>query len=104
MLNMTLRPVTSHKIHYSIESLSQGIHLRIWEPKSATPRSPRPFMFAMNYMLQSEEEAYDLLEQYLIKSGANPLQVSPGKRRGELTVVAEPTEMHSFTELEASIA
>ncbi|MGP1386540.1 MAG: hypothetical protein ACTS2F_23480 [Thainema sp.] len=92
MLHSAYVSATSHMLHYSIDQRPNGVYLRVWEPKSPTRQRPRPFLFAMNYILETEEEAYDLLHEYLFTAGADTQQLSRRERRGELYVVPDPTE------------
>lgn len=96
MLNSAYVPAKSHLLHYSIDQRPNGVYLRVWEPKSPTRQRPRPFLFAMNYILETEDEAYDLLHEYLLTAGADPQQLSRQQRRGELYVVPDPTENMAF--------
>lgn len=93
MLNPADVPATNHMLHYTIDQRPNGVCLRVWEPKSPTRQRPRPFLFAMNYILETEDEAYNLLHEYLFTAGADPKQLSRQERRGELYVVPDPTAM-----------
>lgn len=94
-----LEPTSSHVVQYSINVTDRSVHLRLWEPKPATKERLRPFLFAVNYFMETEEEAYLFLQQYLSYAGMDASQLARRQRQGELYIVQPPTESIDFSNL-----
>ncbi|MEB3359800.1 MAG: hypothetical protein VKK04_23950 [Synechococcales bacterium] len=50
-----------------------AILLAIWEPAPITEVRTRPFLYVAKYLLESEEDAQDVLSSYLDAYTANPV-------------------------------
>lgn len=87
-----IAPVTTHTVKYKIQIDPQGVLLRIWEPALEKPGRMKPFLFAMNYKLASEQEAKAMLNDYLIASGAHALEAAKMSSQGILNILPFPTD------------
>jgi catechol-2,3-dioxygenase len=56
--------ILSSTVHYKIEVQSQGVLLKIWEPKPPTEERPSAFLFSISYLLKSRQEAQEVLRHY----------------------------------------
>ncbi|MEB3210615.1 MAG: hypothetical protein VKL39_04645 [Leptolyngbyaceae bacterium] len=54
-----------HQPQEGEDEVNDAILLAIWEPAPTTETRTRPFLFVAKHLLSSEEEAKDILAQYL---------------------------------------
>jgi hypothetical protein len=62
---MTISELDTPRIRYSITPVQDGVLLSIWEDMPISDTRTKPFSFKARHLVTSDQEAQDILNNYL---------------------------------------
>ncbi|NEP16021.1 MAG: hypothetical protein F6J97_03850 [Leptolyngbya sp. SIO4C1] len=89
-------PSTKHVIHYRIAPKSGSVRLTFWEMAPRRPKQLYPYLYIANYLLDSIEEAHQLLRDHLYVNGVASVESLKFSQQGQINVTPYPALSTSF--------
>jgi hypothetical protein len=62
-------PTTDHEINYRINAQINRVRLTLWETAPKQSQSVSPYLYIVNYLLKSVEDAHQVLRDHLFVNG-----------------------------------
>ncbi|HEY9878509.1 MAG TPA: hypothetical protein V6D29_08635 [Leptolyngbyaceae cyanobacterium] len=82
---------SDHILHFRISQRPGGVKLTLWELAPAPENRLKPYLYLVNYHLNSLEEARGLLRQHLLINGANGVANLEIPAEGKVRIMPYPT-------------
>lgn len=82
---------SDHILHFRISQRPGGVKLTLWELAPASENRIKPYLYLVNYQLNSLEEARGLLRQHLLINGASGVAKLEIPAEGKVRIMPYPT-------------
>jgi hypothetical protein len=82
---------SDHILHFRISERPGGVRLTLWELAPSQADQLKPYLYRINYYLNSLEEARGFLRQHLLINGASGVAKLEIPFEGKVRVMPYPT-------------
>lgn len=82
---------SDHVLHFQISERPGGVRLTLWELAPNKADQLKPYLYRINYYLNSFEEARGFLRQHLLINGASGVARLEIPSEGKVRVMPYPT-------------
>lgn len=82
---------SDHILHFRISQRPSGTRLTLWELAAVPDNRVKPYLYMVNYYLETLEEAKGLLRQHLVLNGASGVGNLDLPHEGKVRIMPYPT-------------
>ena len=82
---------TKHVINYQIRSGLDNVRLTLWEAAPKAAKSMYPYLYVVNYLLRTVEDAHQVLKDHLFVNGVETVDDLEFPYEGCINVLPYPT-------------